>query len=200
MKGLLANAMHQDSKKDPLKTLEEVESKIFLCAALSHCPLSISSATVRLRVFDKGKWSRDALPRQFVFTAKISCAGISSDNDYINRLSNALKSSVLHLGDSESLITVFNTKVADVEIANIEQGSEIELNTYAPLELFDRIYGEATIFWVFENASEHKTQRQYVFPLKNRGNVFYPSTFRGQVKREAILLKIADMHILTEKK
>lgn len=200
LKGLLANAMYQNSTKDPLETLKEVESKIFLCTALSRHPLSVSSATVRLRVFDKGKWGKDALPRQFAFALKISCAAISEDSGYANKLSNALESSVLYLGDSESLITVSEVIVIDAETTNIQQGSEVELNTYAPAELFDNIYGEATIYWVFENASEHKTQRQYVFPLKNRGNLFYPSTFRGQLKKEATLLKVADMSILAEEK
>jgi len=196
LKGLLANAMYQNSKKDPLKTLEEVESKILSCTALSHHPLSMSSTTVRLRVFDKGKWGKDALPRQFAFTPKISCAAISNDSDYVNHLSDALRSSVLYLGDSESLITVPEAKVVEVEVANMKQGSAVELNTYAPAELFDNIYGEATIYWVFDNASEHKAQRQYVFPLKNRGNIFYPSIFRGQLKKEATLLKVTDMSIL----
>jgi len=197
LKGLLANAIYQSSKKEPLKALEEVESKISLCTALSRHPLALSSATVRLRVFDKGKWGKDALPRQFAFTPRISCAVISKDRDYTNVLSNALNSSVLYLGDSESLITVSEVKVVDVESENIKQGTEVEINTYAPAELFDNIYGEATIYWVFENASEHKTQRQYVFPLKNRGNAFYPSTFRGKLKKEVTLLKVADMRILS---
>ena len=200
LKGLFANALHQNSKKDPLKTLEEVEAKIYLCTALSRHPLSMSLATVRMRVFDKGKWGKDALPRQFAFTPKISCVALSDDSDYINHLSNALGSSILYLGDNESLITVSEAKVLDIETSNIKQGSEIELNTYAPLELFESIYGEATIYWVFENASEHKTQRQYIFPLENRGNVFYPSTFRGRLKKEATLLRVVDMSVLAESK
>ncbi len=200
LKGLLANAIHQNSNQDPLKTLEKVEANISLCTALSRHPLSISSATVRLRVFDKGKWGKDALPRQFAFTPKISCAAMSNDIDYANYLSTALKSSVLYLGDSESLITVSDARVVEVETLNVRQNSEIELNTYAPAELFSNIHGEATIYWVFENVSEHKTQRQYIFPLKNRGNIFYPSIFRGQLKKDAILLKVADMSILAELK
>ena len=98
------------------------------------------------------------------------------------------------------MITVSEAKVEDVETINMRQGGEVELNTYAPAELFEKVHGEATIYWVFDNASEHKTQRQYVFPLKNRGNVFYPSTFRGQLKKEATLLKVADINILMEAK
>jgi CRISPR-associated Cas5-like protein len=200
LKGLMANAMLQNSKTTPLKALEEIESKIFLCTALSRHPLSLSSATIRLRVFDKGKWSKDALPRQFAFTHRISCAALSNDGDYINRLSGALKSSILYLGDSESLLTMLESKAVPVEAEKLKQGSEIEINSYAPAELFEEIYGEATLYWVFENASEHKTQRRYVFPLKNRGNILYPLTLRGKLKKDAILFKVADMSILAEEK
>jgi len=77
LKGLLANAMQQYTKVNPIKALTEVESKILVCSARSDSPLTLSLCTLRLRVFDKSEWKKDALPRQFAFGRKVTCAAVS---------------------------------------------------------------------------------------------------------------------------
>lgn len=197
LKGLLANAMQQYTKINPIKALTEVESKILTCSARTDKPITLSLCTVRLRVFDKGEWKRDALPRQFAFGFKVTCAAVSSDKNYLEVLSEALNNSVLYLGDSESLVSVSGVEIVHTEKIRAKKGEIVEINTYTPFDLFKRINGEAIIYWVFEETRAQKTQRQYIFPLKMSGKILYPTPIKGELKEEATILQAMDMKMLT---
>lgn len=197
LKGLLANAMQQHMKINPIKALTEAESKISTCSARTDKPITLSLCTVRLRVFDKGEWKRDALPRQFAFGFKVTCAAVSSDKNYLEVLSEALNNSILCLGDSESLVSVSEVEMVSTEQIQAKKGEIVEINTYSPFDLFKRINGEAIIYWVFEETRTQKTQRQYIFPLKMSGKILYPTLIKGELKEEATILQAMDMKMLT---
>jgi CRISPR-associated protein Cas5 subtype I-A len=197
LKGLLANAMQQYTKVNPIKALTEVESKILVCSARSDSPLTLSLCTLRLRVFDKSEWKKDALPRQFAFGRKVTCAAVSSDKDYLEVLSKALNNSILYLGDSESLVTVSEVEIVLADQIQARTGEIVEINTYSPFDLFKRINGEAIIYWVFEETRTQRTQRQYIFPLKMSGKILYPTLITGELKEKSTILQAMDMRMLS---
>ncbi len=197
LKGLLANAMQQYMKVNPIKALNEVESKILMCSARSDDPIALSFCTLRLRVFDKGEWKRDALPRQFAFGHKVTCAAVSSDKDYLEVLSRALSNSILYIGDSESLVTVSGVEIVLTNQIQARTGEIVEINSYCPYDLFKRIKGEATIYWVFEETRTQRIQRQYIFPLKMSGKILYPTQITGELKEESTILQAMDMRMLS---
>jgi len=196
VKGLLANAIQQSEGVPPLNALDEVESKTGACYASANGSMAVSSATVRLRIYEKRAWRGDALPRQFVHASKIRCLVISKDSSFLEILRQSLGRSILYLGDSESLVTVSDVGIREVTELRMGEGA-VETHFYAPANLFDNIQGYSTSYWVFEEALRHERLTLYVFPIRVIGNHFEPSLIKGRVKGGTRALSVDGQTVLS---
>ncbi|MCM8789040.1 MAG: hypothetical protein NC907_04550, partial [Candidatus Omnitrophica bacterium] len=138
----------------------------------------------------------NALGRQFAFSTKIQIAAIFQGDLLINEISQALLSTPITCGDSESCCSIEKeTLIFDVEKRKVQINDEIETSFPFPFDTdLYQIKGEGgKIFLVHQRCvktTKKKASRSipfklhmYLFPLKEEKNIIYPARAVLKIKK-----------------
>jgi CRISPR/Cas system-associated protein Cas5 (RAMP superfamily) len=104
--------------------------------------------------------------------------------------------SIDRLGDSESLVTAASVNV--IKVSATAPSSEVIVNTVLAEDLIDSIEGEY-IYTAMPDMRNRKKPKGYYIPLsiiKERTDVYCPSSFRVRPKKETLMVKIDETSIL----
>ena len=184
--GMLANALQRYQKDDsPLKYLDKMEDEIIWAGArlLSAAVIKsyTTSAITNWKIKMGGK-STNALGRQYGFTRNIEILAVLKDDNFKDELENALLTSPITCGDSESIATVEEIKT-DLKCKEVVVDSEEEIETLYPFPYdFNKIKlvgnDSGLIYMIHERCRKEGKSfplTSYLFPIKKEGRVFSPS-------------------------
>ncbi len=170
--GMIANAF-QRFKNDnhPLEYLKQVEDNVVWAGSRLITPCVIKSYTMSAIVKweDKlgGKFT-NALGRQFGYSKNLRVLVIFKDGSLVDEISEAVKSTPLTCGDSESPISI----EADVQITDARfEDSTKEIRTDYPIPFSKKINmnGSGRLFLAHERCLRREDSlplKTYVFPIK----------------------------------
>ncbi len=201
--GLLANAHQRYENLEPPATMDQVEKEIGGVWARPLTPIVLKSHIVSTitafgNIDEKGKPKKptDALPRQFGFTHQVEIACISENLNLLQKLQQALISSPVYLGDSESLALVCEKP----EILEVNPVPERQVRTsfYLPLQSLSSNGGKGTVFWVHQKVLEDKSLVEYIFPLEYKPDegVYQPTTIVGTAHDDAVVTPYKGEHLV----
>lgn len=189
--GILANALQRyKNDKHPLEYLDNVEREILWAGSklLSPCIIKsyITSAIVKWESNFPWKFT-NALGRQFAYSRELQIAAIFKREILINDTLNALTTSPLTCGDSESPVSV-----KEIFIQNVDENIfEEEIKTSYPIpfdEETEIIEGGGKIYLMQERCKKHSefTLKTYLVPLEEEEGILYPSCIKIKRKKEKI--------------
>lgn len=191
IKGLCANALWMRFGGNPVDHLKKLHQAIIGATSRSDHPIAITPCTVRVVPMN-------ALIRQFAFAPAIACLVLFNDesNSLANDVADALLSSPIYLGDSESLVTCLNIS-KEAEIVKINKGAIVKVNTVSPFNLL--IPGslnsvpesKPTVFYMQSDpiSSEAELER-YLAPLSYEADTYYPQeSFSFEIAEECFFVK-----------
>lgn len=182
--GMLANALQRyKNDRHPLQCLEKIENELIWTGSklLSPCIIKsyITSAIVKWEDVTPWKFT-NALGKQFAYAQQIQIATIFRDESIINEIIEALKTSPLTCGDSESPITIED----EVFIKNIYEIDEETITTGYPVPFSKDTKikdGNGRLYLMHERCKKKDTSlylRTYLIPIVERQGIYYPSTIR----------------------
>lgn len=185
--GMLANALQRyKNDRHPLQCLEKIENELIWTGSklLSPCVIKsyVTSAIVKWEDITPWKFT-NALGRQFAYAQQIQIAAIFRDESIINEIIEAVKTSPLTCGDSESPITVedvvFIKNVYEIDEETITTGYPVAFSKDTKIE-----DGNGQLYLMHERCKKRDNSlylRAYLIPIVERHGIYYPSTIR--VKR-----------------
>ncbi|MDZ7330944.1 MAG: CRISPR-associated protein Cas5 [candidate division KSB1 bacterium] len=191
IKGLCANALWMRFGGNPVDHLKNLHQAIIGATSRSEYPIAISACTVRVVPMN-------ALIRQFAFAPAISCLILFNDerNSLASNLADALLSSPIYLGDSESLVTCLKLS-KETEIVKINKGAIVKVNTVSPFNLI--IPGslnsvpesKSTVFYMQSDPISPEAELQrYLAPLSHEADTYYPQeSYSFEIADECFLVR-----------
>lgn len=191
IKGLCANALWMRFGGNPVDHLTNLHQAIIGATSRSEYPIAITACTVRVVPMN-------ALIRQFAFAPAITCLVLFNDenNALSDDVADALFSSPIYLGDSESLVNCLKISKKS-EIVKITKGTIVKVNT---ISLFNLIIpgslnsvpeSKATVFYMQSDpiSSEAELER-YLAPLSHEADTYYPQeSFTFKITDECIWVR-----------
>ena len=193
--GMVANAIQRaESVKHPMDYLSECEQNIIWSAATLR---GYDSSSVRIVLkshivstimrfdYELGGKGTNALGRQFGFVdGFIRCALLSENSEFLIRARNALLTSPVTLGDSESTATVISVSgPLEMDMAG---DKEFRSNYPVPLRVVDDIVEGGTIFWVHERCIADVKKKdiplyEHIFPIVENKGIWEHKPILGRV-------------------
>ncbi len=203
--GLVANAL-QRYKNDnhPLEYLNRIEPTILWAGSRLLTPCVVKSYTTSAIVKWKdalgGKFT-NALGRQFAYARRLQIAAIFQDESLISDISEALKTTPLTCGDSESPISV----EGPISVKDVIQLDGDRFTTYYPIPYTKDTKiedGAGEVYLMHERCLKTKKNFplvSYMVPIKQEGKVIKPSSLTIQRTNEKAMQvkEIADGVIIT---
>ncbi|MCM8825191.1 MAG: CRISPR-associated protein Cas5 [Candidatus Omnitrophica bacterium] len=215
--GLIANALQRyKNNKPPSSCLEQVENDVLWAGSRLLRPCVIksynTSAIIKWEDVVGGKFT-NVLCRQFAFTIKIQIATVFKENSNISEISQALQTTPLTAGDSESCISVESEPlILDTTKREIQANEEVE--TFFPLPFDTELYqikGEGgKIFLVHPRcrklASKNKSRKNkafklhmYLFPLKEKQGIISPCSVVLKIKKPTEVYFAQNLALISQK-
>lgn len=194
LKGLCANALWRMTGENPNALLERIHSDSVGATSRANCPVVVSACMVRMV-------PQDALLRQFAFTPLIECLLVLRDEaeGLIPDMKEALRSSPVHLGDSESLSSIVPGSVSVRSLAEqeVSKGDKVKINSTTRVDLIkaDAIKtaggNKGTVLYMQDDPiSEEAVLERYLAPLHQIGDTYHPiDGFEFEVERDCLLVK-----------
>jgi CRISPR-associated Cas5-like protein len=203
--GLVANALQRyKNDKHPREYLEKVEQEVVWAGSRLLTPCVIksytTSAITKWEDTIGGKFT-NALGRQFAYSRRLQAAVIfKNNNSIINEVANALITSPLTCGDSESLATVESFP----EIKEVEELTSNEMVETSFPFLFSKdieIINGGQIYLMHERClkrNEEYLLKIYIVPVKEEQGILQPITLK--IKGEKLkIYRIMESFIISSK-
>jgi len=184
--GLIANALQRyKNDKPPIEYLEEVEEETIWATSRLLTPCIIksytTSAITKWADIIGGKFT-NALGRQFAYSRNLQIAIIFKNDDLlINTITNALITTPLTCGDSESPVTIEDS----VHIKEVEEIITQEvISTEFPVPFvngIELIEGGGQIYLMHERCLKRDNKyplRAYIVPLQEVKGILQPTTLK----------------------
>ncbi len=191
--GLLANALQRyKNDRHPLEYLAWVEDNVLWAGSklLNSCIIKnyVTSVIIKWEENLGGKFT-NALGRQYVYSKNLQVAVIFKDNTLINNVVEAIKTTPLTCGDSESPFSIVEEIVKkDV----IEEHKEI-IETSYPIPFTKNVKiidGNGQVYLMHERCLRKENNFQltrYMLPIIEENNIIKPSLLKIKNERERVL-------------
>lgn len=195
--GMLTNALQRHkNNKHPLEYLDLLEDKVLWAGSrlLAPCIIKsyITSAIVKWEDTLGGKFT-NALGRQYAYSKKLQVAVIFKDNSLINDVTEALKTTPLTCGDSESPISL-ESNVAQKGV--VEDHKEIVRTDYPiPFTKNSKIIvdenneSNGQVYLMHERCKKRNNNFplvSYMVPLREKQRILEPSSISVKVSDEKV--------------
>jgi len=198
--GMLANALQRyRNNLPPLYYLDKVEENVIWAGARLLSPAIVRSYTTSAITkwdMELGRKSTNALGREYVFTRSIKVAAVIKKDSFIQELMNTLRNVPITCGDSESIATIGKIS-PPLRINESELTPNKELRTKFPIPFdFQKIEITASsgrLYLVHERCKKKGKEFplvNYLFPLREKNGVLYPTELTIKVKSPVSLLKV----------
>jgi len=192
--GMLANALQRHrNDRHPSQYLSLVENDLLWVGSrlLSPCVIKsyTTSAIVKWEDILGGKFT-NALGRQFGFVRNLQIVSIFERDDLTHLLIEALRTSPLTAGDSESLISIEDA-ISEKKVSEIKDASEVVTYFYIPFdEKTDVLEGNGIVYLMHERC-QHKEDsfplRSYLVPVREEEHILKPSYVKVECTSEKVL-------------
>lgn len=191
--GMLANGLQRyKNDKHPLEYLNLIEDEIIWAGSklLSPCVIKsyTTSAIVKWEDILGGKFT-NALGRQFAYSKKLQIAAIFKSDILLNDIGEALKTSPLTCGDSESPVSLDS----EILIKDVTDGIKEEvIQTEFPVPFTketDIKEGNGIFYLMHERCRKYKNKFPllgYMIPLREEKNLLKPSSLTVKVSNEKV--------------
>jgi len=202
--GMLANALQRHKNdKPPLHLVDEVEKNVIWAGARLLSPAVVKSYTTSaITNWDVklGGKPTNALGRQYVFAKNIEVVVTLKEDNFIQELVCALQNAPITCGDSESIVTVENIK-SFLKTDKINFREEVETRFPIPFnpQKIEIIRGVGQLYLVHERCKKREKEFplvSYLFPLKEKNGVLYPTKFTLRIKQPVPMLEIESKGIV----
>jgi CRISPR-associated Cas5-like protein len=191
--GMIANALQRyKNNRHPLEYLKLIEDHVVWAGSRLLTPCVIKSYTTSAIV----KWEdtlggkfTNALGRQFAYSKKLQVAAIFKDDTLTNDVAEALKTTPLTCGDSESPASLEN----DVILTDVvEENKEIVQTGYPVLFTKDTklIEGNGQVYLMHERcmkAGANFPLTSYMVPIRDEQKIIKPSSLAIKTEGEKII-------------
>ncbi len=191
--GLLANALQRHkNNKHPLEYLDSIENDLLWAGSrlLTPCVIKsyITSAIVKWGDKLGGKFT-NALGRQFAYSRKLQIAAIFKNEDNMNDIAEAIKTSPLTCGDSESPISLDG----EVMIKDVVDVNDTPIITEYPV-LFTKDTriedGNGQTYLMHERCKRNGNNFplvSYMIPVREEQKILIPSSLTLRISNERVL-------------
>jgi len=189
--GMLANALQRyKNNKHPLKYRDLIENDVLWAGSrlLTPCVIKsyITSAIVEWEDTLGGKFT-NALGRQYAYSRQLQVASIFKNDSLLYNISEALKTSPLTCGDSESPISLDS----EVMIQDVEDNIKEEtIQTKYPIPFVKDtriIEGDGVVYLMHERCKKSGNNFplvSYMVPIREKQKVITPSMLTIRVANE----------------
>ena len=196
--GMLANALQRyKNNRYPLEYLNEIENRVVWAGSrlLTPCLIKsyVTSAIVKWEDTPGEKFT-NALGREYAYSRKIQVAAIFKDGNLIDDVREAVKTTPLTCGDSESPISI----EGEISQKSVTEQSERIVETEYPIPFTKDtrlVDGNGKVFLMHERcrrAGKDFPLLSYMVPVREEERILKPSSLRLEIAREKVL-KIEDV-------
>lgn len=201
--GLIANALQRcKNDKPPLKYLDLVESNILWAGSRLLTPCVIKSYTTSVITIFGGKGVGEkftnVLGRQYAYSKKLQGVAIFKNDALISDIVDALKTSPLTCGDSESLANIEKLKQLNVKSYQFKPEEIIETEYHIPMEFnkIEIIKGIGRLYLIHERCK--KTAKEFplkscLYPIEETNGILIHSKIIVRIKKEVSGYEIEDI-------
>lgn len=191
--GMLANALQRNkNNKHPLEYLDLVEDNILWAGSrlLTPCVIKsyITSAIVKWEDTLGGKFT-NALGRQYAYSKKIQIAAIFKSDTLTSDIAEALKTSPLTCGDSESPISL-DSEVMIKDVADDIKDETIQTEYPVPFTKDTKIEdGNGQVYLMHERCKKSGNNFplvSYMVPIREEQKILKPSSLTVKVSDEKV--------------
>lgn len=208
--GMLANALQRyKNDKHPLEYLDLIEDEILWAGSrlLTLCVVK-SYTTSAITIFggSLGKKFTNALGRQFAYSRRLQVAAIFksdmlSNNIPINTIAEALKTTLLTCGDSESPVSL-DSEVLIKDVIDNTGDATIQTEYPIPFAKDTKIEdGNGKVYLMHERCKKSGNNfplTSYMVPIREEQEILKPSYLKVKVSNERVL-KIDEIgHVLAK--
>lgn len=191
--GMLANALQRyKNNKHPLEYLDLIENEILWAGSRLLTPCVIKSYTTSAIV----KWEdrlggkfTNALGRQYAYSKKLQIAAIFKNEGDINDLNQALKTSPLTCGDSESPISI-DGEIMVKDVTDDIRCEIIQTEYPVPFTKDTKIEdGNGQVYLMHERckkSSDNFPLVSYLVPVREEQKIIKPSYLKVRVSNENV--------------
>jgi len=190
--GLLANALQRHKNNThPLKYLDLIENDLLWAGSrlLTPCVMKsyTTSAIVKWEDTLGGKFT-NALGRQFAYSKRLQIAAIFNNGIFISNIAEALRTSPLTCGDSESPISLDSETmikaVADIKDETIQTEYPVPFTKDTKIE-----DGNGLVYLMHERCKKSGTSfplESYMVPVREEQNILKPSSLTVKVSDQKV--------------
>ncbi|HOK80526.1 MAG TPA: CRISPR-associated protein Cas5 [bacterium] len=192
--GMLANAFQRyKNAQHPIEYLKEIENKIFWAGSrlLTPCVVKsyITSAITKWGdTIGTGKFT-NALSRQFAYTRNLQVSAIFNNDEIVSAISDAIVSSPLFCGDSESPISL-DDKVMIKNVMDSSSGKTIYTEYPVPFTPDTKIEeGNGIVYLMHERCLVKRDSfplQGYIVPIREEEKLLKPSYLRVKITNEKV--------------
>jgi len=191
--GMFANALQrQKNNKHPLEYLDLIENDLLWAGSrlLTPCVIKsyITSAIVKWEDTLGGKFT-NALGRQYAYSKKLQIAAIFKNDLLLNDIAEALKTSPLTCGDSESPVSLDS----EVMIRDVtEDIKEETVQTEFPIPFTKEttiVDGNGVVYLMHERCKKSSNNFpivSYMVPVREEQRILRPSALTIRVSKEKV--------------
>jgi len=191
--GMLANALQrQKNNKHPLEYLDLIENDLLWAGSRLLKPCVIKSYTTSaITIFGGplGKKFTNALGRQYAYSKKLQIAAIFKHDMLLNDIAEALKTSPLTCGDSESPVSLDS----EVMIRDVtEDIKEETVQTEFPVPFTKEtniVDGNGVVYLMHERCKKSSNNFplvSYMVPVREEQRILSPSALTIRVSKEKV--------------
>ncbi len=189
--GLLGNAIQRYRNSDhPLESLNEMEKSILWAGSRLLSSLVVrgctTSAVVKWEV-RLGEKCTNVLVREFACARRMQLVAMLKGEEIACECKEAVKSTPLTCGDSESPMSVDDVRLCDVE-EYVEEACE----TVFPVPFDDDVQlleGDGVTYWMHDRCRQTEKTfplKCYMVPVREENGLIMPSTLKVKVKAKKI--------------
>jgi len=204
--GMLANALQrQKNNKHPLEYLDLIENDLLWAGSRLLTPCVIKSYTTSaITIFGGplGKKFTNALGRQYAYSKKLQIAAIFKHDMLLNDIAEALKTSPLTCGDSESPVSLDS----EVMIRDVtEDIKEETVQTEFPVPFTKEtniVDGNGVVYLMHERCKKSSNNFplvSYMVPVREEQRILSPSALTIRVSKEKVFEIKGISNILSKK-
>jgi len=204
--GMLANALQrQKNNKHPLEYLDLIENDLLWAGSRLLTPCVIKSYTTSaITIFGGplGKKFTNALGRQYAYSKKLQIAAIFKHDMLLNDIAEALKTSPLTCGDSESPVSLDS----EVMIRDVtEDIKEETVQTEFPVPFTKEtniVDGNGVVYLMHERCKKSSNNFplvSYMVPVREEQRILRPSALTIRVSKEKVFEIKGISNILSKK-
>lgn len=203
--GMLANALQrQQNNKHPSEYLELIENDLLWAGSRLLAPCVIKSYTTSAITKFGGSLGTkftNALGRQFAYSKKLQVSAIFNGDILINDLAEAVKTSPLTCGDSESPISIDS----EIMIKDVAESTEEFIQTEYPVPFTEEtkiVDGNGQVYLMHERCKKSGNNfpfASYMVPIREEKKILTPSAMTIRISNEKAL-KISDIGYIVEQK